>query len=230
MLLRPIIGQHESTINFNEAMNKGKIVLVNLSKGLLGELDTQLLGMLIIGKIFSSAMRRIELPPEERRLMFLYVDEFQNFTTDSVAYLLSEARKFGLSLTLANQNLSQLSANDGKQNILDSVLGNVGTILMFRLGIMDIEKMQAYTRPELYAQDLQELPDYHVASRLMINNSPSKPFVFKTMPIDQNDGVVWWGEIVNISRKRYARPTNKVMENIIKRREYYKNLAKEDKK
>jgi Helicase HerA, central domain len=108
-LLRPIIGQSKSTINFREAMDKGKIILVNLSKGLLGELDAQLLGMLIIGKIFSAAMGRVTMRPEKRKPLFLTIDEFQNFTTDSVAHLLSEARKFGIYLTLANQNLAQLS-------------------------------------------------------------------------------------------------------------------------
>ncbi|MFH1025702.1 MAG: type IV secretion system DNA-binding domain-containing protein, partial [Nitrospirota bacterium] len=121
-LLMPIISQSKSTINFRETMDQGKILLVNLSKGLLGELDTQLLGMLIIGKMFSSAMGRVILRPENRKPIFLYVDEFQNFTTDSVAHLLSEARKFGIYLTLANQNLAQLSANKGRQNILDAVL------------------------------------------------------------------------------------------------------------
>lgn len=102
-LLRPIIGQPKSSINFREIMDSGKILLVNLSKGMLGELDTQLLGMLIIGKLFSSAMGRVTMPQDQRRTMYLYIDEFQNFTTDSVAFLLSEARKFGLSPIPQNQ-------------------------------------------------------------------------------------------------------------------------------
>jgi hypothetical protein len=218
-LLRPIIGQSRSAIDFRELMDMGKILLVNLSKGLLGELDTQLLGMLVIGKIFSSAMERISIPAENRKPMFLYVDEFQNFTTDTVAYLLSEARKFGLHLTLSNQNLAQLSANRGKQNILDSVLGNVGNILIFRLGIIDAERMDIYTRPELHAQDIQELPDFHIAGRLLVRNSPSQPFVFRTLPafMEVKDRINST-RIINLSRQRYTKPTEAVEKDIIGRR------------
>lgn len=227
-LLRPIIGQSKSTINLREVMDKGRILLVNLSKGLLGELDTQLLGMLIIGKIFNSAMSRVTLPTEHRRPMFLYVDEFQNFTTDTVAHLLSEARKFGLYLTLANQNLTQLSTNTGKQNILDSVLGNVGTTLMFRMGAMDAEKMQAYTQPELQAQDLQDLADFHVAGRLLTGNSPSRPFVFRTIPRLKITNRINITSAIHASRKKYTRPTNYVEEEIVQRRTFYKEIADKD--
>lgn len=221
-LLSPIIGQSKSTINFREIMDDGKILLVNLSKGLLGELDTQLLGMLIIGKIFSSAMRRVNRRPEDRRPMFLYVDEFQNFTTDTVAYLLSEARKFGLYLTLANQNLAQLSANSGRQSILDAVLGNVGTTLIFRLGALDADKMDIYTRPELQAQDLQNLPDFHAAGRLLVKNCPSRPFVFKTLAgLDITDQI-HADDVINISRNKYATPVKQVEEGIKARRTMYK--------
>lgn len=217
-LLRPIIGQSKSTINFRDVIDEGKIILVNLSKGLLGELDTQLLGMLIIGKIFSSAMGRVSLSPEKRRPVFLYVDEFQNFTTDTVAHLLSEARKFGICLTLANQNLSQLSTNSGRQNILDAVLGNVGTILSFRLGAMDAEKMQSYTKPEIQAQDLQELPDFHAAGRLLNKNTPSKPFVFKTLPAENGADRIDTDFVIEASRWRYSTLIKQVEDDILKRK------------
>ncbi|MBI4691209.1 MAG: ATP-binding protein [Nitrospirae bacterium] len=221
-LLRPIIGQHRSTINFREIMDSGKILLVNLSKGVLGELDTQLLGMLIIGKIFTAAMRRVAQKTENRRPLFLYVDEFQNFTTDTVAYLLSEARKFGLYLTLANQNLSQLSANSGRQSILDAVLGNVGTTLIFRLGAVDSEKMQIYTKPEFDAQDLQNLPDFHTAGRLLVKNCPSRPFVLRTLPYMKINNYADAESIIEASRGKYALPTEQVEQEIILRRESYK--------
>lgn len=226
-LLRPIIGQPKSTIDFREIMDKGKILLVNLSKGLLGELDTQLLGMLIIGKIFSSAMSRVAIKPESRRTMFLYVDEFQNFMTDTVSYLISESRKFGIYLTLANQNLSQLSANSGKQNILDSVIGNVGNILMFRLGATDAEKMQAYTKPELMANDLQTLPNFHVAGRLLVKNSPTRTFVFKTLPMRDVINTEDENTLIHISRQRYATPTKKVEMEIFGRWTAYKKREDE---
>lgn len=217
-LLRPIIGQSKSTINFRDAIDEGKIILVNLSKGLLGELDTQLLGMLIIGKIFSSAMGRVSLSPEKRRPVFLYVDEFQNFTTDTIAHLLSEARKFGICLTLANQNLSQLLTNSGRQNILDAVLGNVGTILSFRLGAMDAEKMQVYTKPEIQAQDLQELPDFHASGRLLNKNTPSKPFVFKTLPAENGADRIDTDFVIEASRWRYSTLIKQVEADILKRK------------
>lgn len=220
-LLRPIIGQPKSTIDFRKAMDRKQILLVNLSKGLLGELDTQLLGMLIIGKIFSAAMGRINQRPEDRKAMFLYVDEFQNFTTDSVAHLLSEARKFGICLTLANQNLSQLSANSGKHNILDSVLGNVGSSLIFRLGPIDSDKMETYVKPEFHALDLQELPDFHVAGRILNKNTPTKPFVFKTMPVSHITNPASIDEIVTNSRKQYTMPTEQVEKEINSRRSMY---------
>ncbi len=223
-LLRPIIGQSKNTINFREAMDKGKIVLVNLSKGLLGELDAQLLGMLIIGKIFSSAMGRVTMKPENRRPLFLYIDEFQNFTTDSIAYLLSEARKFGIHLTLANQNLAQLNSGSGKQNILDAVLGNVGSMIILRLGAIDSEKMAVYTKPELDSQDLQELPDFTAAARILSSNAPTRPFVFKTVPMAETGRSGHVTEIIANSRQRYTRLTEEVEKAINERREKYAEM------
>ena len=226
-LLRPIIGQSKSTLNFREAMDSGKIILVNLSKGLLGEMDAQLLGMLIIGKIFSSAMGRVAMRPEKRRPLFLYIDEFQNFTTDSVAHLLSEARKFGIHLTLANQNLSQLNSGSGKQNILDSVLGNVGSMAILRLGAIDSERMAVYTKPELDSRDLQELPDFTAAARILSSNAPTRPFVFKTVPMAETGRSEHIGEIVANSRQRYTRLTEEVEKTINKRREKYAEMEEE---
>lgn len=175
--LRPIIGQSRSTIDFRACMDQGKILLVNLAKGRLGTLDTQLLGMLVIGKLFDAALGRVELKPQARRPFHLYVDEAQNFVTDTVAELLSEARKFGLHLTLVNQNLAQMA---GQADLVSSLLGNVGTLLLFRLGILDAERLAAYTRPELGAHHLQDLPNYHVAARLLVDGRPSRAFVFRT--------------------------------------------------
>lgn len=223
-LLRPIIGQSKSTLNFREAMDTGKIILVNLSKGLLGELDAQLLGMLIIGKIFSSAMGRVAVRPEKRRPLFLTIDEFQNFTTDSIAYLLSEARKFGIHLTLANQNLSQLNSGSGKLNILDSVLGNVGSMIILRLGAIDSERMAVYTKPELDSQDLQELPDFTAASRILSCNAPTRPFVFKTAPMVETGRSAHFSTIISNSRQRYTMLTEDVEKAINERRVNYAEM------
>lgn len=216
-LLRPIIGQRKSTINFRTILDEGKVLLVNLSKGLLGQMDTMLLGMLIIGKIFSSAMSRVAVPQELRRQMFLYVDEFQNFTTESVAHLLSESRKFGIALTLANQNLAQLSSGFGRSSILDSVLGNVGTVLMFRTGILDSDRMAHYVRPVYTASDLQELPDYHVISRMLVNNAPQRPFVFNTLPVAAKNTSRDLPEIIDHLRRKYSTPRYEVESQIIAR-------------
>lgn len=227
-VLRPIIGQRKSTIDFRKIMDEGKIVLVNLSKGLLGELDCKLLGMLLIGKLFSAAMSRVSVPSENRRPMYLYIDEFQNFTTESVAQMLSEARKFGLYLTLANQNLSQLNDKSGGNGILDSVIGNVGSMLVFRLGPIDAEKMAAYTKPEIQAQDLQALPDFHAAARLLNKNTPGRPFVFNTLPMRAIASKTSAEGIIAMSRERYSRPTKLVESEILSRRKECRIVKTED--
>lgn len=160
-------------------MDQGRIVLVHLPKGLLGALDARLLGMLIIGKLFAAALQRAQVDSRLRRPFYLYVDEAHHFTTDTVAQLLAEARKFGLYLTLANQNLAQVAST------VDAILGNVGTLLLFRLGALDAERLATYVRPELTLADLEDLPDHHVAARLLAHGRPTRPFVFQTEPPPQ---------------------------------------------
>jgi hypothetical protein len=181
-LIRPIIGQAESTIDFREIMDRQGILLVKLPKGLLGEFDAQLLGSFVLSRIFSAAMGRASVPAHKRPPFHLYVDEFQNFVNDGVAFMLAEARKYGLNLTLANQNLSQLAANTGRQNLVDAVLGNVGSLIAFRVGPPDAEKLRLYTEPEFSALDLQGLPNYHAVGRIMTKRGPTRPFIFATLP------------------------------------------------
>ena len=180
--LRPIIGQAHSTVDFRKLMDNRGILLVNLSKGLLGEMDTRMLGMVLIGQLFSAALGRASLPQMDRVPFHLYVDEFQNFTTDSIASLVAEARKFGLQLTLANQTLAQLTANRGNQNLLEAILGNVGNMISFRLGVPDAERLAMFTEPELPREELQRLPNFHAFSRLLTSEGPVDPFVFKSFP------------------------------------------------
>ena len=185
MLLRPIIGQPKSTVDFGQCMERGRIVLVDLPKGLLGELDTRLLGMLVIGKLFAAALARARLEPGKRRPFYLYVDEAHNFTTDTMANLLAEARKFGLHLTLANQNLAQVT-NSGayagpKTNMVEAILGNVGTLLLFRLGCLDAGQLQPYVQPEFSARDMEDLADRHAIARLLTRGRPTRPFLFHTL-------------------------------------------------
>lgn len=214
-LLRPIIGQQQTTIDFRHCMDEGRIVLVNLAKGLLGQLDVQLLGMLLVGKIFNAALGRIELPEAQRRPFYLYVDEFQNMVTPTVIDLLSEARKFGLSFTLANQHLTQLSAHPKYQGVADAVLGNVATLLLFRMGPTDARRLDTYTRPYMDARDLQFLPDYHVACRMLNDNKPVRPFVFETMPpckpaASTAQQIAIIDSIRRQCRRRYAKPRDEV--------------------
>lgn len=228
-LLRPIIGQTKSTIDFRQAMDTRKIVLINLSKGLLGELDAMLLGGLILGKIFSSAMGRVAIRPEQRKPMYLYIDEFQNFVTDSsISFMLSEARKFCISLNLANQTLAQLNTDAQNNHTMDAVLGNVGSMLIFRLGPKDAETMEAYVRPDFSDSDLQALPDYHVAARLLNNNAPGRPFVFKTLPVFKAADAVSVKSIVEMSRSKYSVTTAKVEKDIIYKRNNYKEFTVEN--
>ncbi|MFU8857302.1 MAG: TraM recognition domain-containing protein [Deferrisomatales bacterium] len=216
-LLRPIIGQPLSTVDFREAMDSQRIVLVNLSKGLLGDLDSRLLGMLVMGKLFAAALGRAAVPARERRPFYLYVDEFQNVTTDTVAHMLSEARKYGLYLTLANQNLSQIHLERGP-SLQEAVLGNVGTLIAFRLGPADAEKLQSYTRPQVDALALQELPNFHAAARLMADGAPLRPFVFRTLPPESLPDRAKVRKLVGTSRLCYARSREAVEAAILLRR------------
>ena len=215
-IMRPIVGQKKSTINFREIMDSRKILLVNLEKGVLGDLDTRLLGMLITGKIFKAAMSRNELSRDKRASFYLYIDEFQNFTTNTLNALLSESRKYGICLTMANQNTSQLiNQSYGNQNVMESVLGNVANMLMLRTGVMDAEKLEPYASPFYGKTDLQQLPDYHVLARILANNKPLRPFVLRTMlmnaPKLDSDKIE---AIISKSNSKYARSTKEVEEEI----------------
>ena len=223
-LVRPIVGQAKSTIDFHSVLDNRGILLVKLPKDILGELDTQLLGSLLLSKIFATALGRARVKAAKRNTFHLYVDEFQNFTNDTVAHILSEARKYGLYLTLANQNLSQLKANLGHQNILDAVLGNVGNLIAFRIGPSDAENLWPYTQPEFGSLDLQGLPNYHAVGRLLTTQGPTRPFVFRTLPPMRPRGYkrpsarAW-----AIKERSFTRPIAEVEAQIIQRRIAHKN-------
>lgn len=219
--LRPIIGQEKSTVDFLDCMSNGRIVLVNLSKGILGHKDARMLGMLLMGKLFQAAMLRVTTSQRERRPFMLYVDEAHNLVSEGVAHMLAEARKFGLSLTLANQNMSQLGGRESHGQVRDALLSNAGTLLFFRLGAPDSEKLEVYTNPEFDAQDLRELPDYHVAARLLNRGHPAKPFVFKAMS-PESLGVdpysTMKAEALNTLRETYTMTREEVENRLCQRR------------
>lgn len=162
-------------------MRRGEIILINLNKGLLGGHESRLLGTILMMEIFAAGLQRSVLKEEQRRPVNVYVDEFQNFVSDNVAVMLSEARKFGLRLTLANQTLAQLKANPGRQDLLETVLGNVGTMILFRLGVPDADRLRLFTEP-FTRQEMQDLPNYHALVRLLSADGPLRPLVMKTMP------------------------------------------------
>jgi hypothetical protein len=169
--MRPIIGQQKSSINFREIMDSRKILLVNLSKGKIGETNAYLLGLVLVGKILISSLSRTDMPQEERKDFYLYIDEFQNFTTDSISTILSEARKYRLGLTLAHQFLGQLP-----EEIQKSVFGNVGTVCTFRIGPSDAEFLAKQFTPVFDEQDLINLDNYNLCMKLMVDGMISQGF------------------------------------------------------
>ncbi|HET7827553.1 MAG TPA: ATP-binding protein, partial [Candidatus Saccharimonadales bacterium] len=176
-MMRNIIGQTHSAFNLREVMDQGKILLVNLSRGRTGDLNSKLLGMIFVMKFEAAAMSRADVPEEYRRDFCLYVDEFQNFSTESFADILSQARKYHLNLIVANQFTTQLS-----EEIRDAVFGNVGSVVAFRVGTTDAEFLAKQFAPVFDIDDLQFLPNYNTAVRMMIGGVPVQPFSMATLP------------------------------------------------
>ncbi len=205
-IMRNIIGQKKSAFNIQQIMDEGKILIVNLSKGLIGEINSKYLGMTFVIKFQAAAMARAQQAEASRRDFSLYVDEFQNFSTDSFATILSEARKYRLSLIVANQFIGQL--ND---QVRDAVFGNVGTILSLRCGPEDAEFLAKQFAPSFEANDLVNLPNLHGALRLMSNGLPTTPFSLKILfpPIGNADEKVAQA-IIDYSRSHYGHPKSEV--------------------
>ncbi len=169
--MRPIIGQVKSAFNFREIMDSGKILLVNLSKGKVGDLNANLLGMIFVGKILMASLGRADVSESKRKDFYLFIDEFQNFTTDSVSTILSEARKYKLNLTVAHQFIAQLS-----EKTRDAVFGNVGSTISFRVGPQDAEFLVKTFEPVFSVNDLVNIDNYQAYARILINGETSRPF------------------------------------------------------
>ncbi|MEK7464221.1 MAG: CxxC-x17-CxxC domain-containing protein [Patescibacteria group bacterium] len=213
-LIRNIVGQPKSTINIFDIMNQGKIFLVNVSKGRLGEDNSALLGAMLITKIQLSSMERVRIPEDERVDFYLYVDEFQNFATDSFAGILSEARKYRLNLILAHQYVGQL-VTDVSTKVRDAIFGNVGTMIVFRVGAADAEFLEPEFTPEFTIQDIVNLPNYQIYLKLMVNGVTSRPFSAGTLPpfkVSSSPEMVQ--KIISNSHKLYARPYKAVDDEI----------------
>lgn len=175
--VRPIISQPKSTFKFREIMDEGKILLVNMSKGKIGDINAGLLGMIVVGKILLAALSRTDIPMEKRKDFNLYIDEFQNFTTDSIGAILSEARKYRLNLVMAHQFITQIP-----EKIRDSVFGNVGSMIVFRVGPDDAEYLEKQFAPVFTKNDLMNIDNFNANVKLLINNQTSKPFNIKIAP------------------------------------------------
>ncbi len=169
--MRNIIGQSKSAFDFRTVMDEGKIVLINLSKGKLGEENSNFLGLVIVPKILIAAMSRQTTPEEERRDFYLYVDEFQNFATPDFATILSEARKYHLNLTVANQFIGQV-----EEEVKNAVFGNVGTLISFRLGVTDASYIQREFQPLFAEADLINVERFHAYMKTVVHNEPVPPF------------------------------------------------------
>lgn len=218
-LIRNVVGQAKSTIDIFDIMNTKKIFLVNVSKGRIGEDNSALLGAMLITKIQLSAMERVRIPEEDRQDFYLYVDEFQNFATDSFAGILSEARKYRLNLILAHQYIGQLVTMGTaltSTKVRDAVFGNVGTMMMFRVGAADAEYLENEFSPEITIEDMVNLPNYCVYLKLLVDGVSSRPFSAVTLPpFKVPVSAATAKKIIESSRKLYARPREVVEDEII---------------
>jgi hypothetical protein len=213
--MRPIIGQQKSAINFRDVMDQGKILLVKLSKGRLGDINTNLLGMMMVGKILMAALSRTDMPKEERRDFYLYIDEFQNFTTDSIAVILSEARKYMLNLIIAHQYIGQLVKNNDT-TIKDAVFGNVGTIVVFKIGAEDAEAIAKEFAPTVNQFDLVNVEKFNAYIKLLIDNQTTRPFNIQTLILPPGNRELA-GKIKELSRLKFGRDRDLVEREIIER-------------
>jgi len=214
--MRNIIGQSKSAFDFRNVMDTGKILLINLSKGRLGEENSSFLGLVIIPKILMSAMSRQEMPEDERRDFYLYVDEFQNFATPDFAVILSEARKYHLGLTVANQFIGQMD-----EEVKNAVFGNVGTLISFRVGVTDAAYVQREFQPVFGESDIINIERFHAYMKTIVRNDPVPPFSIdmtkdmKQLKAAGNEKIAQ--AIIQLSRLKYGRPKELVEAEITQR-------------
>jgi len=211
-LIRNIVGQGKSNFNLRKLMDEGKILIVNLSKGKVGEGNANLLGSMLITKIYLAAMSRADVDERELQKLpnfYLHVDEFQSFANKSFADILSEARKYKLNLTLAHQYVEQM-----EEEVRSAVFGNVGTMIVFRVGAYDAELLEKEFAPAITAEDLVNLGIYQVYLKLMINGVTSQPFSATTLPPIEHQAESFKERVIEFSRSTYARPRSIVEEEI----------------
>lgn len=211
-MMRNIIGQTKSSFDLRDIMDNKKILIVNLSKGRTGELNSKLLGMIFVMKFQAAAMSRANIPEDQRQDFCLYVDEFQNFSTDSFATIMSEARKYHLNLIVANQFTTQLT-----DEIRDAVFGNMGTIVAFRIGQNDVEALSRYFQPLFDGDDLLRVPNFNTIVRTLIGGVPTQPFSMATLPTLGTPNEKLADALKQLSAAKYGRPRAKVESEIFGR-------------
>ncbi|MEM0101280.1 MAG: type IV secretion system DNA-binding domain-containing protein [Candidatus Methanomethyliaceae archaeon] len=210
-LIRNIIGQEKSSFDLRRMMDEGKIFLANLSKGKLGEENSALLGGLLITKFQLAAMSRVDIEEEKRKDFYLYIDEFQNFATDSFVNILSEARKYRLNLILSHQYLDQVP-----ESILKAVFGNVGNFLIFKTGSLDAERLEKEF-VTIKAYEFINLPKYHIYAKITIDGTPALPFLARTFPPKQIPEISYVDEIIKLTRIKYTKNRKIVESKIFKK-------------
>ena len=211
-LVRNMVGQRHTTINFRRLMDQRQILLVNLSKGKIGPESAQFLGLLIVQRLLITALSRSDVPPEQRPDFFLYVDEFQNFATDLFSTIMSEGRKYGIAVTIANQYLTQLN-----QATRESIFGNIGSIVSFRLGTQDALALAPELYPVFSADDLLNLPKFTTCTKLLVDGVAQRPFTMKTVLDSRAPNDVRAALIRERSRQRYGRDAEDVSEDVLAR-------------
>lgn len=210
-IMRPIIAQQHSSFNFREIMDNKKILLVNLSKGRLGDINANLIGLVIVGKILMAALSRVDSIGKDLPPFYLYIDEFQNITTDSIATILSEARKYKLSLTVAHQFIAQL-----EDKIKDAVFGNVGSIAAFRVGADDAEYLEKQFSPAFTAKDIMNIENYNAYLKMLVNGAPERPFNISTTAAPEGDSAIV-DSLRELSYLRFGRDREEVEADIFNR-------------
>jgi type IV secretory pathway TraG/TraD family ATPase VirD4 len=210
-VMRPIIAQEKSSFNFREIMDSKKIFLVNLSKGRLGDINAQLLGLIIVGKFSQAAMSRVDMMGQKMNDFYLYIDEFQNVTTPTIASILSEARKYRLSLTVAHQYIAQLT-----EEIKGAVFGNVGSMAVFRISADDAKYLESKFSPIFTASDIMKIDNRHAYVSMLANGTPKKPFDIDVNPPPQGD-LLRINQLKELSYITYGRPSDEVNEEVMRK-------------
>jgi hypothetical protein len=214
--MRNIIGQPYSAFNFRKAMDEKKIILCNLSKGILGEEDAKFLGLILVPKVLTAAMSRQDVPMEQRHDFFLYVDEFQNYATEDFAVILAEARKYRLNLVVANQYIGQID-----EDVKNAVFGNVGTMVSFRIGVPDANFLQHEFAPTFNEIDLANIEKYHVYIKTIVGNEPIPPFSMSLMKdmtaVEARMNPKMAEMIKQLSRLKYGKDREEVEAEIVTR-------------